>query len=244
MNGATRLKLNCQQAGALIKVSAEGNIEAVAEVGEALAWLGAAMRSPTSDCKVSSCRPGICLRNEQPDQISWNIMFPMVELSDTLNSPSAKGTCWTGLFRDAVLVEGFPIPRKPSGLLGLEMPLNMISALVGSKRITRFAGCLFIKGFSTILVLTKRTESVCSWHLVFTENGDHISYDDARLASISKVQTDTINIHELENDRHIVGWCSNVQVLTGRSLSCLRANSTLTLDLPRFTRSAIWYKTE
>jgi hypothetical protein len=94
----------------------------------------------------------------------------------------------------------------------------MLAALVGTPRITNFAGNLFIKGFSTMLVLTKRTEAICTWHLLFNEDGDHISYDDPRVRSISPLQTDTLSIHKLESARHVVGWCSSVQVLTGKSV--------------------------
>jgi hypothetical protein len=137
---------------------------------------------------------------------------------DFLDS-STEGTCWYGLFQDPILVKGFPIPKKPAGVLGLEIPLNMLAALVGTPRITNFAGNLFIKGFSTMLVLTKRTEAICTWHLLFNEDGDHISYDDPRVRSISPLQTDTLSIHKLESARHVVGWCSSVQVLTGSPLA-------------------------
>ena len=46
---------------------------------------------------------------------------------------------------DPILVKGFPILKKPKGFMGLEMPLNMVAALVDSPRITVFTGAIFIK---------------------------------------------------------------------------------------------------
>ena len=90
-----------------------------------------------------------------------------------------------------------------------------------------------------MLVITKRNANVCSWHLIFTEDEDHISYDDPRLTSLSKVQADTTDIHELEAARHIVEWCHSIQVLTGKPTYNIRTYSILTLDEPRLASIGI-----
>jgi len=59
------------------------------------------------------------------------------------------------MFRNLVIVKGYPIIAKYKSSLGLEMPLNVISGLAGSKYTNEFNGKTFIKGFSAILIATK-----------------------------------------------------------------------------------------
>lgn len=50
------------------------------------------------------------------------------------------------------MATGYPISAKAQHGLGLEMPLNMMSGLVGSKYACEFDGKVFIKSFLAILI--------------------------------------------------------------------------------------------
>ncbi|KAL6699840.1 hypothetical protein J3F84DRAFT_345145 [Trichoderma pleuroticola] len=89
------------------------------------------------------------------------------------------------------------------------MPLNMIAALANTQRVDEFDGRIFIKGFSTMLIPTDYTQGVVIWHLQYRSDGDHISYFDACVPHTS------IHISDLEQSRHIVGWCSQAVIFAG-----------------------------
>lgn len=116
------------------------------------------------------------------------------------------------MFRNPVLVEGFPVLRRPKLDTGLEMPLNMMSALANTQRIDEFNGKIFIKGFSTMLIPTDYIEGVIIWHLQYRKDGDHISYFDACVPHIS------MNASDIEQSRNIVGWCSQADLFAGKNL--------------------------
>jgi hypothetical protein len=77
-------------------------------------------------------------------------IFCMIEFE--MNEPATSregppGQCWHNMFRNPVMVSGYPILTKHERRLGLEMPLNMIAELGGSERANEFDRKVFIKGF-------------------------------------------------------------------------------------------------
>lgn len=83
-----------------------------------------------------------------------------------------------------------------------------------SCRVTNFYGKVYIKGFSTILVPTKVVGDTVVWHMLFNDDGSHISYVDARIDAICGLYPENISCN-LESFRHVLGWCPEVNVLTG-----------------------------
>ncbi|KAF2107446.1 hypothetical protein BDV96DRAFT_589304 [Lophiotrema nucula] len=95
------------------------------------------------------------------------------------------------------------------------MPLNIMTTLARSRRITTYAGGLYIKTFCAILALTKQIGQVLVWHLVFNDDGEHISYSDRRVLATDALKSDNISIATLESSRHILGWCENIESKVG-----------------------------
>jgi hypothetical protein len=135
----------------------------------------------------------------------------------TMNEDEAgdfQGQCWQGLFRNPAVVQGYPIRRRAEPRLGLEIPLNMMAELVRSRYANFFSGALFVKAFSTILWTTRYIEGVLIWHLLYNENGDHISYHDSR---ITHAMGDDIP-RSAAAARHIVGWCAGAKYCAGKAI--------------------------
>lgn len=126
-----------------------------------------------------------------------------------------NGQCWQNMFRNPVLVMGFPVLGRPQPQLdaGLEMPLNMMSALANTRRIDEFNGKIFVKGFSTMLIPTNYSEGVITWHLHYRTDGGHISYFETCVPHIS------ISASDIEQSRNIVGWCSQADLFAGKYLN-------------------------
>ncbi|TGJ77569.1 hypothetical protein E0Z10_g10702 [Xylaria hypoxylon] len=118
------------------------------------------------------------------------------------NFEDGVASCTPTVFSEPIMVSGYPILTRQERGLGLEMPLQMMGALVGSKRVETFEGNLFIKGFSTMLVPAKLTEDIIVWHYHFNAERKKISYFDHTLATV-----DSLTLVDLENTRHVVGWC-------------------------------------
>ena len=206
-------------------VEAFGTGYSIAEVGEELAWFGAALRSSPYELGVAYCKPFIeGMYVDKPSfQMSGTPSKPdilckvnfIVRKGEEQLQPS-NGQCWFNLFKNAIVVEGYPIPRRSECLTGLEIPLDVMVALVQAQRATTFGGKLFIKGFCTMLIPTKHVGNMVIWHILFNEDGRHISYVDPRVRNISGAHLGSISNIDLETARHVVGWCSNVKNYAGR----------------------------
>lgn len=206
-------------------VTTTGTSDTIAEIGEQLAWLGAALRSSPFESGVAICFPTIrCSSSDHKvsleetsnvkvlAQISCRISFEIKE--PVSNQENDAGHCWHSMFRNPVMVSGYPIALKNRPGLGLEMPLNMIAGLTGSERANEFDGKIFIKGFSAMLIATKLVEDMIIWHYLYNRKGDWISYLDHTVSVI-----DDIGLSQLDTARHIVGWCSDCEYNAGKYIS-------------------------
>jgi hypothetical protein len=202
-------------------VEAFGTGDSVAEIGEQLAWLGAALRSSPCELGVAYCTPFISdiHVDNAPHPVSgtpsWanifcKIDFTVQEREEHLES--SNGQCWHNMFRNPVVVKGYPIPRRSESNTGLEIPLNMMAGLARTQRANTFNGKLFIKGFSTMLVPTKHSGDLLIWHLLYNKDGNRISYLDNTIPHV-----ENISIFDLEKARHVVGWCSEIRNYAGRN---------------------------
>lgn len=203
-------------------VQVMGPRDSIAEVGEQLAWLGCALRSsPFAEglgfCTASvsfanlSDREAIGLGTRSENLVNkCKIAFEVHKLQH-LQPSQPDGQCWHELFRNQLVVEGYPILRRSESVRGLEIPLNILAALSGTERINIFGGIPFIKGFSSMLYPTECFENILLWHLLYNQAGNRIPFHDAR--ATTKIAFNTKDISE---SRHIVGWCSAVKYYAGK----------------------------
>ncbi|CAI6099737.1 unnamed protein product [Clonostachys chloroleuca] len=203
-----------------------GDMASVIEVGEQLAWLGAALRTSQRQEGVVYCTPQILglpqdstflheFRSRTPSTglLFCQIGFPQENIP---GSPEImNGRCWHDVFRNPVIVRGYPIRQRIEYGTGLEMPLNIMAGLVQSQQVDQFRERTYIKGFSTMLILTRRKEDSLYWHLVYNKDGTRISYLDADEYKADQAQN--IAQSELESLRHVLGWCSEAKFYAGSS---------------------------
>lgn len=196
-----------------------GLADSIVEIGEQLAWLGSALR-------VSPYQTGVAVVNAFVSRM-WmspasevaqgsssnffcNINFNLDAVDSTGEIPN--GQCWHDLFRNPVIVKGYPIPRRPLSNMGLEIRLDTMAHLAGTRHTHLFNNKIFIKAFSTMLVPTRHSGNIFVWHLLSKKNGDRISYLDSDGCHVEET-----NLNDLETSRHIIGWSSSVRYLTGKS---------------------------
>lgn len=205
------------------QITATGAEGTVAEVGQQFIWLAAALRSSPQDDGVTACLPIIVKESRLPiiveasrlvrssPEISVRFTFKKIG-SDKQGMDRASGFCWQDMFRNPVIVGGFPILKKPGHGLGLEMPLRLMAALAGSQRLSEFSGRTYIKGYSAMVVATAVLTNTVVWHYCYNKQGGRIAYGDHDLQSCPQV-----SMQQLTTSRHIVGWCSTCKVYAGKS---------------------------
>lgn len=205
-------------------VEAYGVAVSIAETGEQLAWLGAALRNSPRQRGPIHCTPVITniFQNSAPlyswgprpssTDITCEIGFTMEEVPEPLSA--ANGQCWHDIFKNPVVVKGYPIRRRLERNTGLEIPLNIMAGLARTRRVDRFDGKVYIKGFSTMLVPTKRNKDILCWHLIYNKDGGRISYLDDYMD-----QEQNVGRLDLESLRHVLGWCSEARFYAGTNCS-------------------------
>jgi hypothetical protein len=220
-------KLTAWMEASKFTVEASGTGHSLAEIAGELAWLGAALRSPrrSDEFGVAYCQPSIArfgdnsphpMSDLRPEPIIWNISFEFREESDY--PPHSNSQCWFNLFRNPVIVQGYPILCRPEYGTGLEIPLNVVAKLTQARRATTFDGRVFVKGFCAMLVLERHLGDVLIWHMMANKDESYISYLDPQLSGLPSYDADKIVLSGLESTRHIVGWCSNAESYTGKDL--------------------------
>ncbi|GFF93051.1 hypothetical protein IFM53868_07058 [Aspergillus udagawae] len=194
-------------------LEAVGVAETIVEVGEVFAFVTVALRSAKGDL-VASVTPTIDNGAKTSDQTCRLTIRPQY-LDGPLRS---TGQCWQDLFRNPVVVLGFPVRRRrPDQGPGLEISLATLAALLGTRRIVVFCGKVFLQGFCTMVVPTKYDGDTVHWHVLFNENGSRISLTDLRVRKIVK-DFDLLKhlmLSGVESARHIVGWCEHVRNYAG-----------------------------
>ncbi|PLB44410.1 hypothetical protein P170DRAFT_440709 [Aspergillus steynii IBT 23096] len=196
--------------GCKVVVHLQGLQHAIVEIGQQLAWLGAALQS-APDNRIAYCRPVLTNTYTFMTNLRYELKFTFQHAQSGL--PRCNGRCWHSLFNNPVVVSGFPIRQRQLQNTGLDTPLNILGRLVPSRRIAHFGGKVCIKGHCTILVPTKIVGDAVIWHLICNDHGSYMDYTDSRIDAIPGLYPAGIDTN-LMGFRHIVGWCPEAQVLT------------------------------
>ncbi|KAB5569905.1 hypothetical protein GE09DRAFT_691074 [Coniochaeta sp. 2T2.1] len=130
-------------------------------------------------------------------------------LSEGRSGEPANGQCWHGMFRNPVVVCGYPLIQRTATQTGLEMPLNIMAGMVRATHLVAFASSWYIKGFSSMLVLAGLRDGIFLWHHIHNRKGDRVSYFDYRSPS---APISIITASALQDARHVVGWCADVKL--------------------------------
>lgn len=220
--GNTKLTAWIHESHFIVEIIGTGH--SIVGIGGQFAWLGAALRSSPYEDGIACCTPFISNTSAGSTphvsgtlplrEIACEIDFAMREGNGHLGS--FDGQCWHNLFRNPVIVEGYPILPRPEHSLGLEIPLDIVTALTQTQYASNFDSKLIIRGFSVVLLTTRQVGGILIWHLLFNEDGGYFSIADPRIRSILGACQVKINNFDLRKYRHVIGWCSNVRSYAGK----------------------------
>jgi hypothetical protein len=123
----------------------------------------------------------------------------------------------------------FPV-RKQDGLLGLEAPLSLLSAIAGGLSIIEFEHGYILKGRSVMLVPVAKSNGNIQWHAV-TSNGDRLRVSQLRNLGIARLGTSKLSRDELQNPGILsfVGWCDESKHILGMIVD--HTNPTIEADI-------------
>lgn len=186
-----------------------GTILKIADIGEQFAWVAAACR--TSHKAETLAFSVIDFEQSAQQSDSFSVKYDIQDLQDS--EICHNGACWHELFKNPVIVPGFPILARDQNERGLEISLEMMARLGGAERATIYDGQLVIKGFSTIFVPTEQTHNSIMWHFILNKNEERISYNDAKKRCPAKAVITTYSC--LESSRNFLGWSTSVLLYTG-----------------------------
>lgn len=215
--------LQCEQQGSSFMLLIRGKLDTIADTMEQLGWLASALRpSPISD-GIVACIPSLTAvqvvnSSGIGDDAIYSASCEMV-FSFTIPYPSetpVEGFCWSNLFRNPVLVAGYPILHRIIPDTGLDIRLEFISQLIESGQIFQLDEMVILKGFCSLLVASKVANEAIIWHLLSNKTGDRISFCDSRLDGQDFARD--LSRRDLESRRYVVGWCSAVKEYSGNVL--------------------------
>ncbi|KAH7413544.1 hypothetical protein BKA64DRAFT_567650 [Cadophora sp. MPI-SDFR-AT-0126] len=207
-------KLNVQVCDDFVKVATTGPAPGVADVVEQLIWLGAACQTSPSPRRLAFSNAHVTSMATRVPTFSINYDLEHLEP----DSSEENGSCWHALFKNPVIVKGFPIFARRYGEKGLEIPLNMMAGIGEAERATIFGDQLLIKGFSTMFVPTLQTQDSIIWHFVFDGNNKRIPYTAAKERCPDRISSDVISYTSITGRRHFLGWASSVNLNTGKNM--------------------------
>ncbi|KAJ1326978.1 ankyrin repeat domain-containing protein 50 [Microdochium nivale] len=220
-------ELSLQLSDGYLLAIVTGSEAFLSEVGEQLAWMGAAMRRVREETELTVVSPAIKRANQQSPisqppnsqgtthcDIHFTMTFSEQGVYDTdatdISRIYSNGQCWHALFGNSVIVDGFPISRRESSDTGLEVNLELMAALTDASRVNIFQGIPMIKGFSRLLFPLQKSTDTITWHLVYNQNGSHISFmEGITCHSIG------LELGVIEKSRHIIGWCKEAELYVG-----------------------------
>lgn len=67
-----------------------------------------------------------------------------------------------------------------------------------------------------MLIPTKLTKGIITWHVLFNENGKHISFADTRADKLQSQYPKGLKFTGWDAFRHVVGWCGDVRNFIGK----------------------------
>ena len=177
------------------------------EILQQISWIGSTFQVSKRN-RIVYCGAEVA-RGRRPLR-TYTIRFRQHDI------PKEERSCWHHLFYDNVIARGFGIP--PQGReVGLEIPLDMMAALVGVRHAVEFEGGILLKGFVSMLVPTELHKGSVQWHLVQSEDGERLPYWKVHTLCPTRLSLADMDFERMQNTRAFLGWCTSVETRLGVS---------------------------
>lgn len=196
-----------KQQGSLV-VAIDGDPSLIAECGEQLAWIRSAIieKVPTS---IVSVQPVISETQIQTTTLealsSQSMRFEIEAQRIKVESIYNQETEWGHILgEDFVFIQGYPIAKRPGGVLGLEVSYHMLLKITGSPAKTTFT-CGRVEIFGPLKSFELRDEAAgfFFWHAVHSGDSE-CARDKSVMYHVAEGGPDAT---EIIGGRHIITKC-------------------------------------
>jgi len=174
-------------------------------VGQQLSWICAACRGSEDTLSYGHIlfREVISAGAPFPNPI-FRVKTEIVEV----DSKELRG-CWCEFLPGSVIAAGFPIRSRLSSMAGLEISLEIMSALGGIMNATQFEEGYVLKGRSIVFIPIKRQGDSVQWHFLKKDQG-RISYKNIRSFGPTRLGLAEFGEKALFSTRAFLGWCDAI----------------------------------
>lgn len=190
-----------------------------------IAWVASTFRLPKSE--GLSCSPVYvdCIPStshtrgygwvSDPDRRLFSIHIGKLQIPQ-----SSESFCWKPLFEGSVVAYGFPVPQKPPGMRGLQIPFPVMlknSLMIYDSSVENDDGVkagIYLAGVSSILfpVSMSADRKTVQWHLepkpMQSETRIHLLKDSMAWAREQNTQS-------LAAANAVLGYCNDVKIQLG-----------------------------
>lgn len=151
-----------------------GSAYSIAECGEQLAWLVAALQASDPDTIIHSTpvmtayKPDKDKSAHQPYQYHWSLgnSHKCINMTSTL-FPLLRMSWHNTLFMSSfVIVRGFPTAQRPDHCPGVEVPPEILFDLVQPLNLTITDERVLLQGRHATLQLVEKTTGLLFWHVL------------------------------------------------------------------------------
>ena len=195
---------------------AHGSPSNLVQLGEILAWLGAACWASSCTNDIEYCAPSISISGFGSGSVNACKIRFIYEKTDVEDlSLPRDDLCWQKLFLNPAITKGYPVNYRKHNEKGIEIPIQMAAAVSHAQWVTTFGGLLVLKGVCSALIPVARFGSSIIWHYYINEDGKRISYDDILK---QKGAQGVLNLSSILSFKHFVGWTPEAHVMIGTHL--------------------------
>jgi len=206
-----------------LRLTCAGLLCSIRKVVEVVAWAGAALRQSSLPADVAYSVVKVH-RTPLPEGSGPHLGIIKVGFDEERIriEDMTSGFCWQSMVRNPVVARGFPVPVRPSGaMIGLEVPLEVMSILVGTPSLAIFDTRAVMKGFNAAIVPTANVDSIFTWHLFVNKYGSRMPYSDTKLrAGLNLGLSAGTVLTKLQGGRHILGWTPKISYNIGMFSDC------------------------
>jgi hypothetical protein len=187
-----------------------GSDEFIISIGQQIAWLAAA-------CSLRPEHEGIVYADVDLDELQ-DTYHGIPQFSVAVNvedpSPNEARSCWNSIVGSTSLIAGFPIRERENEERGLEISVQLMTALVGiPEAVTYITGYVF-KGRHHAFVPVGKSKGSIQWHLIDTYP-ERLKWTDIDDLCHTRISVD-LDSDDASHVRNFLGWCSPITCLLGK----------------------------
>ncbi|KAH6999534.1 hypothetical protein EDB80DRAFT_117897 [Ilyonectria destructans] len=190
-------------------IAVGGPTHSIAECGEQLAWLAAALPLTRQGC-LSHRTPSIieaepCHYPSAVSSLAEFITFDIDIEESIVEVNSTNAHCLQRMVGNPSTVLGFPTIRRPKTYFGLEIDITFLLSII-----TITEQGVFLNGSGKRLDVFKQTDNIILWHLCHSSSPSC----PCCIIHFSSRGPAVVDTGALCMRRHIVDWCENPECIT------------------------------